>query len=76
MVLGNLEGPAEGRTRAVLRRSLASDSPLVRGHAVWAAHRRAADDLITSAARTARFHADDPEGIVAAELELAGVETW
>lgn len=61
------EQPA--RVERVLRGALDSPSPIVRGHAVWAAHRLGRRDLIDAAIARGGLHRDDPEGVVAAELE-------
>jgi epoxyqueuosine reductase len=61
VVLGNVGDAADERVVAALRRALAADDPLVRGHAVWAARRLGRDDLVAELA-------DDPEPLVRAEL--------
>jgi epoxyqueuosine reductase len=63
VVLGNVGPvPPDGRVRAALVRALTTADPLVRAHAVWAARRLGADDLIAPLADAA----EDP--LVVAEL--------
>lgn len=45
VVLGNIGEPSDPRTEAALRGALADERPLVRAHAVWAAHRLGLDQL-------------------------------
>jgi epoxyqueuosine reductase len=46
VVLGNTADGADPAVEAALRRALADDDPLVRGHAVWAAYRLHRADLV------------------------------
>ncbi len=74
VVLGNIGDPASSRVRAVLREALASASPLVAGHAVWAAGRLGLTELLDEAKAGPGLLADpggvgDPDGFVAAELD-------
>jgi epoxyqueuosine reductase len=50
VVLGNVADPADPAVAAALRRALADDDPLVRGHAVWAARRLGRTDLLDAVA--------------------------
>jgi epoxyqueuosine reductase len=59
--------PVDGRVRRALARALAHEDPLVRAHAVWAARRLGADDLVRDLA--AGPAGEDP--LVAAELGRA-----
>ena len=61
IVLGNVAGPGRGRPVELLRRYLANPSPVLRGHAVWAARRLGLPALAAVAA-------DDPDPVVRAEL--------
>lgn len=64
VVLGNTGSGDDADVVAALRTALASDDPLVRGHAVWAARRLGRDDLVDAVA-------DDPDPLVRAELTAA-----
>ena len=68
LVLGNVADADTPGVADVLRASLASPSPVVAGHAVWAARRLGRDDLIDEA-KACGLGADDPDGLVAAELQ-------
>jgi epoxyqueuosine reductase len=46
VVLGNTADPADPATAETLRRCLASDDPMIAGHAVWAAARLGRTDLL------------------------------
>jgi epoxyqueuosine reductase len=61
VVLGNVGDGRDPEVAEVLRRHLAHDDPLLRGHAVWAARRLGREDLVADV-----VGADDP--VVAAEL--------
>jgi epoxyqueuosine reductase len=61
VVLGNVADPGDPAVAVALRRAIAADDPLVRGHGVWAARRLGRDDLIADAA-------GDPDPLVQAEL--------
>jgi len=63
VVLGNVADGGDPDVVVALRRCLAADDPLVRGHAVWAARRLGRDDLVQAVA-----HDTDP--LVRAELGL------
>jgi epoxyqueuosine reductase len=65
VVLGNVGDGAHPEVEAALRRAIAGDDPLVRTHALWAAHRMGRDDLVATALATER----DPD-------VLADVEQW
>ena len=67
VVLGNVGDPAEPGITDVLRQALASPSAVIASHAVWAARRLGRADLVGEA-EAAGFAADDPDGLVAAEL--------
>jgi epoxyqueuosine reductase len=62
VVLGNVGRGDDPAIAAALATALASDDPLVRGHAVWAARRLGRDDLVRAAVL------DDPDPLVRAEL--------
>jgi epoxyqueuosine reductase len=64
VVIGNVGDPADPDVVAALVRYLADPDPLLRAHAVWAAHRLGRDDLLEAVV------ADDP--LVTAELRRAG----
>lgn len=66
VVLGNTADPADGRTLAILRRCLAHDDPLVRGHAVWAAARLGRPELADPLVAT------EADPMVREELERRG----
>ena len=61
VVLGNVGDPEDERVVSTLRRALADDEPVVRGHAVWAVRRLGLDDLLAAVA-------DDPDPTVRDEL--------
>ena len=65
VVLGNVGDGAHPAVEAALRRAIASDDPLVRMHALWAARRMGRDDLVGAALAQER-HPD----------VLADVEQW
>jgi epoxyqueuosine reductase len=65
VVLGNVGDGAHPEVEAALCRAIAGDDPLVRAHALWAAHRLGRDDLVATARATER----DPD-------VLADVEQW
>ncbi|WP_419908782.1 tRNA epoxyqueuosine(34) reductase QueG [Candidatus Poriferisodalis sp.] len=67
VVLGNVGDPAEPEIIDVLRQALASPSAVVASHAVWAARRLGRVDLVDEA-EAAGIVADDPDGLIAAEL--------
>ena len=67
VVLGNVGDPDSAATEDVLRRSLASPSAVVAGHAVWAARRLGREDLVDRA-RAEGLGERDPDGLVATEL--------
>jgi epoxyqueuosine reductase len=54
VVLGNVADPGDGGVAAALRRALADDDPLVRGHAAWAARRLGRADLLSALPGAAR----------------------
>ncbi|MGI9595991.1 MAG: tRNA epoxyqueuosine(34) reductase QueG [Acidimicrobiales bacterium] len=64
VVLGNTAEPAIPDVDAILTRYLASDRPLLRAHAVWAARRLGRSDLLTAIVT-------DPDPAVSAELATA-----
>ena len=64
VVLGNAAAPDSAAAAEALRRALAHDDPIVRGHAVWAARRLGRDDLVEPLA-------DDSDPLVRAELDAA-----
>lgn len=66
VVLGNVADGRDARVAATLRRLLADDDALVRGHAVWAARRLGRDDLLAEAGAAL---AGDPDPLVRAELD-------
>jgi epoxyqueuosine reductase len=49
VVLGNVGDRADPGVEAALRRAVLDDDPLVRAHALWAAHRLGHDDLVAGA---------------------------
>ncbi len=61
LVLGNVADPTDGRVMAAVRCHLASPSPMLRAHAVWAALRLGFEELLVAAA-------DDTDQMVQAEL--------
>ena len=65
VVLGNVGAATDAGVVAVLARYLSDPDPLLRAHAVWAAHRAGCDHLLTGIDR------DDP--LVAEELGRAGL---
>jgi epoxyqueuosine reductase len=67
VALGNVGEGRDRRVVATLRRALADEDPLVRGHAVWAAERLGRGDLVTELTASET----DPE--VRAELRAAGL---
>ena len=67
VVLGNVGDPADLGVEGVVRQALASRSAVVASHAVWAARRLGRNDWVDEA-EVAGFSADDPDGLVAAEL--------
>jgi epoxyqueuosine reductase len=67
VALGNIGEGRDRRVVATLRRALADEDPLVRGHAVWAAERLGRGDLVTELTASET----DPE--VRAELRAAGL---
>jgi epoxyqueuosine reductase len=50
VVLGNVADPADPAVAVALRKALADDDPLVRGHAVWAVRRLGRTDLLDAVA--------------------------
>lgn len=70
LVLGNVADVGAPGVVEILRASLASPSPLVAGHAVWAARRLGRDDLVAEA-QAHGLGADDPDGLITAELSRA-----
>ena len=70
VVLGNVGDPGVAAVDEVLRRSLASASDVVAGHAVWAARRLGRDELVAEA-RCNGLGDHDPDGLVAAELAMS-----
>ena len=70
LVLGNVADVGAPGVVEILRASLASPSPVVAGHAVWAARRLGRDDLVAEA-QAHGLGADDPDGLIAAELSRA-----
>lgn len=68
VALGNVGDGREPEVADALRVALADGDPLIRSHAVWAAHRLGRDDLLAAVAGD-----DDPD--VREELVLAGTET-
>lgn len=68
VVLGNVGDPEASEVADVLAASLRSASAVVASHAVWAARRLGRSDLVADA-QAAGFLADDPDGLVVAELE-------
>jgi epoxyqueuosine reductase len=62
VVLGNTASADSAAAVRAVRRALADDDPLVRGHAVWAARRLGRDDLLAAVA-------DDADPVVRAELD-------
>ena len=70
LVLGNLADSHAPEVAEVLRASLASPSPVVASHAVWAARRLGLDGLVAEA-QAHGLGADDPDGLIAAELSRA-----
>ncbi|HEY5155105.1 MAG TPA: 4Fe-4S double cluster binding domain-containing protein, partial [Acidimicrobiales bacterium] len=67
VVLGNTAPPDDGEVREAVARALASGDALVAAHAVWAARRLGADDLVAAALAVGDLDGDDPA--VRAELE-------
>ncbi len=59
IVLGNVGSPRDGNVIETLRRYLSHPVPELRAHAVWAAARLGAGDML---------HHDDPDPLVVAEL--------
>lgn len=70
VVLANVADADAPGVVEILRASLASPSPVVAGHAVWAARRLGRDDLVAEA-QVHGLGADDPDGLIAAELSRA-----
>ena len=67
VVLGNTAPPADPEVRAAVTRALGSDDGLVAAHAVWAARRLGADDLVATALADHSLDGSDP--VVRAELD-------
>ncbi|HCB34197.1 MAG TPA: hypothetical protein DEP69_03265 [Acidimicrobiaceae bacterium] len=67
VVLGNTADAAAAPTREALRACLRDASPIVRSHAVWAAHRLGLGGLVAEVP-AGLLLADDPDGMVALEL--------
>jgi epoxyqueuosine reductase len=65
IALGNTADGHDGAVEAALCRALADADPLVRAHAVWAAHRLGRGDLLAVVA-------DDTDPDVRRELEIVG----
>jgi epoxyqueuosine reductase len=65
VVLGNVAAPGDERVASALRRALADDDPLIRGHAVWATRRLGRVDLLGEIAGLEY----DPDPLVRQELE-------
>jgi epoxyqueuosine reductase len=65
VVLGNVGDGTHPAVVAAVRRAAGDEDPLLRAHALWAAHRLGRDDLVVEAL-TGERHAD----------VLADVEQW
>ncbi len=67
----DLSAEQSSTARDLLARLL-DGSPLVRGHALWAAAEMGFDDLVDRALADPAFTEDDPDGFAAAEVALVG----
>ncbi len=67
VVLGNTASPTDPAVRLALSAALAAGDPLVAAHAVWAARRLGADDLVAAAVAAGVLDERDPD--VRAELD-------
>jgi epoxyqueuosine reductase len=67
IALGNTADGDDAAVAGALRRALGDPDPLIRGHAVWAAHRLGRQDLLAPLAAEA-------DADVRRELQLAGVD--
>jgi len=67
VVLGNTASVTDPEVRDAVARALGSDDGIVAAHAVWAARRLGADDLVATALADHRLDGSDP--VVRAELD-------